>query len=102
MAQTVTYSRTALRRMKLFARQMGLCCWCSERMQMEREGPDFATFEHLLPIRFGGKNNSANVALAHKDCNERRQHSFPNIFGKVLTAKQRKWYAQCQAQAKRW
>lgn len=103
MVTQVAYSRTALRRIRLFKQQEGCCCWCSERMQCQDESaPDFASFEHLLPRRFGGKNNRDNIVLAHKDCNVRRGHSFPSIVGRVLTKRQRQWYSKCQEQAKRW
>lgn len=29
-----------------------------------------ATLEHIVPIAFGGRNSSENIALSHKFCNE--------------------------------
>ena len=74
-------NNNANRRKKLFAAQNGLCHWCGHPMELEhyrltwtgrlKANALFATFEHLIPKRDGGKRGD-NIVLAHAHCNKRR------------------------------
>lgn len=70
-------------RKRLFDAQGGRCIWCAKPMSLiarktapSRAGQparDFATFEHLVPRRDGGRKADPNIALAHYKCNRRRE-----------------------------
>lgn len=50
------------------------CHLCSRKVDMRLSGlePQGPTIDHLVPISAGGDDEPANVALAHRDCNTRR------------------------------
>lgn len=62
-------------RQRKFVEQNGLCHICSEPMLLDddKEGPLFATFDHIIPVAEGGPQSTvSNVKLAHKRCNNKR------------------------------
>lgn len=49
------------------------CHWCAAPMSFEeRNAPDSATLEHLVPGSAGGTNEQSNLRLAHQRCNNAR------------------------------
>ena len=56
-------------RIELFEKQHGRCHWCGNRMESERGGDGYASFEHLLPRSLGGKFTKDNIVLVHVRCN---------------------------------
>lgn len=52
---------------RLFKKQNGRCPWCGHVMSLTA-----ATKEHIWPKLYGGTNDESNLALAHKNCNEKR------------------------------
>lgn len=63
------------RRRRLFAAQDGRCAICEGQMLLYTfpDHPDFATFDHITPLHFGGgKSAIGNLRLAHRSCNQKR------------------------------
>lgn len=56
------------------------CHLCRGRVDMRLSGahPKGPTIDHLIPVSAGGDDEPANVALAHRECNVRR-----NVGGEV-------------------
>lgn len=59
---------------QLAARDGTLCHICRKRIDLtlpstHKHGP---TIEHILPVSLGGTNDHDNLALAHRQCNQRR------------------------------
>lgn len=51
---------------KLLIKRDGTCCfYCGLEMN------DDITVEHLLDLKFGGKNELSNMVLAHQECNHK-------------------------------
>lgn len=50
------------------------CHLCRERVDMRLPGthPQGPTIDHLIPVTDGGDDEPVNVALAHRECNVRR------------------------------
>lgn len=63
--EAATPGLTARRRARLLARDGDGCWFCGKPM-----GSDM-TLEHLVPRSRGGGNDSANLVLAHADCNQK-------------------------------
>lgn len=68
-------------RCELYEKQNGNCHLCGDAMTLVRrsrvpgrEGPMFATFDHVKPVRERGGNAQRNIKLAHKRCNTIRGH----------------------------
>lgn len=61
------------KRLKLYEAQKGLCVYCQQPMVLEYDynGPDAATYEHIVPRSKGGKQEG-NLIMAHGICNRRR------------------------------
>lgn len=64
-------------RQRMFDKQSGLCWLCGKPMTLARKvngniGNTFATFDHKKPRSDGGTNHYANLALAHRKCNNSR------------------------------
>ncbi len=63
-------------RSELYKKQRCRCFWCGEWMlpisMTKNEHPSGVSIEHLLPKRFGGKNNRGNLVAVHKGCNQKR------------------------------
>lgn len=51
------------------------CHLCRGRVDMRLSGmhPKGPTIDHLIPVTAGGGDDPTNVALAHRECNVRRQ-----------------------------
>lgn len=63
------------RRRRLFAAQDGRCALCGGQMLLYTfpTHPDFATFDHIKPLHYGGGRSAiGNVHLAHRSCNMKR------------------------------
>lgn len=63
---------------RLMKRDKGVCWLC--RKLVDR---DHATRDHVIPYSHGGPNHEANLKLAHRKCNEKREN-------KVLISKAEK------------
>ena len=52
------------------------CYWCGKKMKLgagfNGEMNLFATIDHLIPISKGGSDDTSNLVLVHKECNELR------------------------------
>ena len=51
--------------------QGGLCFYCGEPVGAK------ATFDHLIPLAYGGLDAAPNVVLAHRRCNQRKADRLP-------------------------
>lgn len=70
---------------RMFQEQKGLCHWCREPMHMGySNGPEYATWEHLLPKSIGGPNVQSNLVLAHAKCNKLRGSKNAEVFAAEL------------------
>jgi 5-methylcytosine-specific restriction endonuclease McrA len=59
-------------RAKMFEEQGGLCYYCQGQMTLEKRAfplPNYASFEHVLPIALGGSGRRENLRLACWICN---------------------------------
>ena len=60
----------------LFFLQGGRCCYCRRWLTLTyapyKRRPDAATIEHLRRQADGGRHRLENLALACKECNDRR------------------------------
>lgn len=70
-------NRGAVKRQKesLRLRDGDLCYICGKPMSFniaDRNSPDYATMDHLLPRCLGGKQHLDNLKLAHQRCNLKR------------------------------
>jgi hypothetical protein len=66
----------------LFEQQNGLCYLCSDPLYAKLNDPP--QLEHKLPISRGGKNNIANVGLAHTSCNSKKRAKTPDEYFEYL------------------
>lgn len=59
-----------------FDAQHGFCWLCGTPMnfRFKSRDPFCATFDHLVPAKYGGTWAPENLLLAHSDCNYRRGH----------------------------
>lgn len=48
------------------------CCYCGCRMEGSGHEPNAPSFEHITPTVLGGTDDDDNIAIACRDCNERR------------------------------
>lgn len=53
---------------KIFLRDLGICYLCGKFITIHRE----RSRDHIVPRVFGGVESAANLALAHKRCNQMR------------------------------
>ncbi len=76
-------NRATRKRRALFTFQDGVCCWHGagclyplSPMQLHGDcrSKFYATLEHVVRRRDGGKDSNGNVRLAHRGCNEAREH----------------------------
>lgn len=51
--------------------QGGRCFYCGEPVGSK------ATFDHLIPLAYGGIDEAQNVVLAHRRCNQRKADRLP-------------------------
>lgn len=51
--------------------QGGRCFYCGEPVGAK------ATFDHLIPLAYGGADAAANAVLAHRRCNLRKSDDLP-------------------------
>lgn len=69
-------TKPARQKLKQFDHQKGLCCWCLEPMSDNPNAgngdPNFATWEHIIPVSHGGSDKLINLVLAHYKCNQER------------------------------
>lgn len=79
-------SRAKRLRAFLIQRDGSKCHWCSRKLQIAkylgkngRLAHDFATIDHLIRVKDGGKLNRKNTVLACKKCNSSRHHGNMNI-----------------------
>lgn len=82
------------RRVKLWEKQDGKCCYCNRPMWVKgvhekRKNSLQATLEHKIPKAFGGKNHMENLACSCQDCNTKRGIINHNDF--KLIRKQNNW-----------
>lgn len=62
----------------LWCEQDGKCAICGrgpmilDNPDPNRVPPDYATFDHKVPLSKGGRGGASNVQLAHKVCNAKR------------------------------
>src|SRR5271166_3066494 len=73
--ETYLVTKTNKRRLftKLYIAQRGKCIYCRKQMEQQvsyLQGPDTATFDHIIPVSAGGPNNDSNLVLACRDCNQ--------------------------------
>lgn len=63
-----------INRLEIFERDSWICWICDIVVNSDLRLPDpmAATLDHVIPIGEGGTHTSANVALAHADCNFKR------------------------------
>ncbi|MBP2230550.1 hypothetical protein J2847_003855 [Azospirillum agricola] len=52
--------------------QGGRCFFCGEPVGAK------ATFDHLIPLAYGGIDEPSNVVLAHRRCNQRKGDRLPD------------------------
>lgn len=64
--QRMSQKNRARRMRSLLARDGNRCCWCKREFSADLH----PTFEHVIPISRGGKNNLGNLMLACQPCNE--------------------------------
>lgn len=64
-------SKTA-RRVALAEAQNWRCAHCGETMDLQPDGWNSATVEHVIPISQGGLRDWGNEVAAHRRCNEAR------------------------------
>ena len=50
----------------------GICYYCGRRFP-----PDELTMDHIVPIVRGGKSTKGNIAVACKECNNKKKHMLP-------------------------
>lgn len=74
-------SKTKRLRTFLAKRDGLICYWCKCHLQIKqyfgkhgRLADDFATLDHLVRVKDGGKMNRKNIVLACKKCNSSRHH----------------------------
>jgi 5-methylcytosine-specific restriction endonuclease McrA len=48
------------------------CCWCGDRMVLERDKSKSATIEHVKCRAHGGEDHPDNFAIACSSCNNKR------------------------------
>jgi len=60
---------------EIFERDRWTCHLCGKRISKtaKRTGPDGATIDHLVPLSLGGSDEPANVAAAHRRCNNEKR-----------------------------
>ena len=51
--------------------QGGRCFYCDEPVGTK------ATFDHVIPLAYGGADETANIVLAHRRCNQRKGDRLP-------------------------
>lgn len=86
--------RDRRRRDEMFKEQRGKCWWCGEPMEQTRlrvtptgkvkNNPRFASFEHLIERKNGGRSTKTNTVLAHASCNRdrhRRKWAHDPVYG---------------------
>lgn len=67
-------------RNKLAERQNWRCCYCGCSMQITQgRKPNLATFEHVVPLSYGGPNVEDNMVIACYLCNTRRGNNFYDV-----------------------
>ncbi|QIQ63079.1 HNH endonuclease [Streptomyces phage Moab] len=54
---------------RLMKRDNGICWLCRKLVHR-----DYATRDHVIPYSHGGPNHEANLKLAHRKCNEKREN----------------------------
>jgi 5-methylcytosine-specific restriction endonuclease McrA len=57
-------------KVKRLHQQEETCCWCGHYMSMAS-----ATWEHIIPKADGGTDDFENLALAHYECNSKRDRN---------------------------
>jgi len=89
--------RENVRRRK-FDEQNGLCHICARRMSLDvdHNHASYATFDHVIALKQGGKNCIANLRLAHRKCNSARGHVAITEY--VPPAKVRRFIAELDKQ----
>lgn len=69
-----SFKRREAFRLELYAADPN-CHWCRERMDAVYKDHDrYASFEHLIPRRLGGRFTRDNIVLAHAGCNRKREN----------------------------
>ena len=65
--------RASLKR-KFMTAQGGKCWLCGLLMKVDvaPTDPEYATWDHVLPVSAGGGNKQDNLILAHRKCNLKR------------------------------
>lgn len=68
-------SATAYTDLEIFERDKWRCHLCGKKVSKsaDRKAPTGATIDHLLPIALGGRDEPANVACAHNQCNREKR-----------------------------
>lgn len=56
------------------------CFWCAQTFRIRSQ----LTLDRLIPKSLGGTNAQANLVLACKPCNNRRDHFHPTVMTKAL------------------
>jgi 5-methylcytosine-specific restriction endonuclease McrA len=57
----------------MLQKHRGLCHLCKQTVSLGDEGsPRYATIDHVIPLSRGGKDHIDNLALACRECNERK------------------------------
>ncbi len=57
---------------RLLARDGDKCSICGEEMSRKIRDPEddrYITFDHVLPVSAGGRDELSNLRLAHRRCN---------------------------------
>jgi hypothetical protein len=65
---------------RLMTRDKGICWLCRKFVSRE-----YATRDHVIPYSHGGPNHEANLKLAHRKCNEKRENK--NLISKAESLK---------------
>lgn len=60
-----TRGKSYRKRSILFNQQHGICPYCDRPL----DGPEYGTFDHIVPKSKGGKKNLKNLCLVHPECN---------------------------------
>ena len=60
-------ARLQYRRVQLYNKQLGLCCYCEKYSSFEK-----STIEHLKPKSEGGTAHKPNIVMSCFDCNSQR------------------------------
>lgn len=64
--------RVTKRLRRIAERDGWICHVCGAQVPPDVRGPIGPSLDHLIPVRIGGSNDDANLALAHAWCNSHR------------------------------